>query len=292
MIDIKKDFLHNQELKDKLYEIIFGTETPMGKAFDVVLILAITLSVVMTIFQTFIEIFWLRSTLIVFEIVFTVFFTLEYLLRIYCSPNPKKYIFSFFGIVDLVSILPVYLGFFYHGARFMIVIRAFRLVRVFRVFKLFNFLNEGNMLLRSLQKSAKKIMVFFLFVFIVNICLGTIMYMVESYAGNPEFNNIPNGIYWSIVTMTTVGYGDITPISTLGKFISACVMLFGYTIIAVPTGIVTATMADENRKIQVRRRGKNVHICPRCGFEEYDKEANFCRRCGALMSDDNTLDKL
>ena len=170
MIDIKKDFLHNQELKDKLYEIIFGTETPMGKAFDVVLILAITLSVVI----------WLRSTLIVFEIVCTVFFTLEYLLRIYCSPNPKKYILSFFGIVDLVSILPVYLGFFYHGARFMIVIRAFRLVRVFRVFKLFNFLNEGNMLLRSLQKSAKKIMVFFLFVFIVNICLGTIMYMVES----------------------------------------------------------------------------------------------------------------
>ena len=154
MIDIKKDFLHNQELKDKLYEIIFGTETPMGRAFDVVLILAITLSVVMTIFQTFIEVIWLRSTLIVFEIVFTVFFTLEYLLRIYCSPNPKKYIFSFFGIVDLVSILPVYLGFFYHGARFMIVIRAFRLVRVFRVFKLFNFLNEGNMLLRSLQKSA------------------------------------------------------------------------------------------------------------------------------------------
>ena len=292
MIDFKNKILHNDALKAKLHEIIFGTDTPMGKAFDVVLIAAIAMSVVLTIFQTFIEITWLRSSLIVLEIVFTVFFTLEYILRIYCSPEPKKYIFSFFGIVDLVSILPVYLGFIYTGARFMIVIRAFRLVRVFRVFKLFNFLNEGNMLLRSMQKSAKKIMVFFLFVFIVNMCLGSIMYMVESYAGNPAFNNIPNGIYWSIVTMTTVGYGDITPISTLGKFISACVMLFGYTIIAVPTGIVTATMADENRKIQARRRGKNVHICPRCGFEEYDKEANFCRRCGAMMSDDNTLDKL
>ena len=229
MIDFKNKILHNDALKAKLHEIIFGTDTPMGKAFDVVLIAAIAMSVVLTIFQTFIEITWLRSSLIVLEIVFTVFFTLEYILRIYCSPEPKKYIFSFFGIVDLVSILPVYLGFIYTGARFMIVIRAFRLVRVFRVFKLFNFLNEGNMLLRSMQKSAKKIMVFFLFVFIVNICLGTIMYMVESYAGNPAFNNIPNGIYWSIVTMTTVGYGDITPISTLGKFISACVMLFGYS---------------------------------------------------------------
>lgn len=174
----------------------------------------------------------------------------------------------------------------------MIVLRAFRLVRVFRVFKLFNFLNEGNVLLRSLQKSAKKIMVFFLFVFIVNICLGTIMYMVESSVGNPAFNNIPNGIYWSIVTMTTVGYGDITPISTLGKFISACVMLFGYTIIAVPTGIVTATMADENNRIKAMRRGKKVNICPRCRYEESDLKANYCRQCGASLSDNNTLDKL
>lgn len=282
----------NQKIKNILYEIIFGTETTWGKMFDVALIIAIALSVLMTIFQTFIEITWLRSTLIVFEIIFTVFFTAEYVLRIYCSPEPKKYIFSFFGIVDLLSILPVYLGIFYHGARYMIVLRAFRLVRVFRVFKLFNFLNEGNVLLRSLQKSAKKIMVFFLFVFIVNICLGTIMYMVESSVGNPAFNNIPNGIYWSIVTMTTVGYGDITPISTLGKFISACVMLFGYTIIAVPTGIVTATMADENNRIKAMRRGKKVNICPRCRYEESDLKANYCRQCGASLSDNNTLDKL
>lgn len=285
------DLLHNQELKDKLYEVIFGTETWAGKTFDVVLIVAIVLSVLMTVFESFVETTWLHSTLVWTEIAFTAFFTVEYVLRVYCSPRPRSYVLSFFGIIDLMSILPVYLGLVVSGARYMIVLRTFRLVRVFRVFKLFNFLNEGNMLLRAMRKSAKKIMVFFLFVLILNVCLGTVMYVVES-ASNPEFASIPDGIYWSIVTMTTVGYGDITPLTVAGKMISACVMLLGYTIIAVPTGIVTATLTSESLGERNRRQSRRRVACPRCGFVESDPNAAFCRRCGASLGGDNTLDHI
>ena len=204
---------------------------------------------------------------------FTAFFTFEYLVRIYCSPKPKKYIFSFFGIVDLLSTLPVYLSFFFAGTRYLLVIRVFRLIRVFRVFKLFNFLKEGNMLLKSLRISAPKIFVFFFFVLILVTSIGTIMYMIEGNQPGTQFNNIPNSIYWAIVTMTTVGYGDITPVTPVGRFLSAIVMLIGYTIIAVPTGIVSATMVGQQRK-------RSKLECPHCRQAGHEEGAEYCKYCG------------
>ena len=236
-------FLHNKELKEKLYVIIFESDTPKGKLFDVFLIGFIIMSVLVVILEsvvTFSDHF--RLALQILEYVFTAFFTFEYLVRIYCSPKPKKYIFSFFGIVDLLATLPLYLGFLFTSARYLLIIRTFRLIRVFRVFKLFNFLEEGNLLLVSLRLSSRKIFVFFFFVLILVTSIGTIMFMVEGTQPDTQFNNIPNCIYWAIVTMTTVGYGDITPVTPVGRFISACVMLIAYSIIAVPTGIVSATM--------------------------------------------------
>ena len=270
-------FLHDEELKKTLYVIIFESDTPKGKLFDTVLIGFIIMSVLVVIvesLQTFPAQYGLALRIL--EYVFTGFFTFEYVVRIYCSPQPRKYIFSFFGIVDLLATLPVYLGFFFGGTRYLLVIRAFRLIRVFRVFKLFNFLKEGNLLLVSLKVSAPKIFVFFFFVLILVTSIGTIMYMVEGTQPGTEFTNIPNSIYWAIVTMTTVGYGDITPVTPVGRFISAIVMLIGYTIIAVPTGIVSATMVDQHRK---KRDAK----CPQCGKSGHDALAEYCKHCGAKL---------
>lgn len=189
-------FLHNKELKEKLYIIIFESDTPKGKLFDVFLIGFIIASVLVVIMEsvvTFSDHF--RLALQILEYVFTAFFTFEYLVRIYCSPEPKKYIFSFFGIVDLLATLPLYLGLFFTGARYLLILRTFRLIRVFRVFKLFNFLEEGNLLLVSLRLSSRKIFVFFFFVLILVTSIGTIMFMVEGTQPNTQFNNIPNCIY-------------------------------------------------------------------------------------------------
>ncbi|MDO4755785.1 MAG: ion transporter, partial [Parabacteroides sp.] len=182
---------------------------------------------------------------------------------------------------DLLATLPFYLGLFFSGARYLLIIRTFRLIRIFRVFKLFNFLKEGNLLLNSLRISAPKIIVFFLFVLILVTSMGTIMYMVEGDEPDTRFNNIPNSIYWAIVTMTTVGYGDITPVTPFGRFISAIVMLFGYTIIAVPTGIVSASMVSEQRK-------KSRLKCPNCGQSGHDELAEYCKYCGTKLEVDNS----
>ncbi|WP_195375524.1 MULTISPECIES: ion transporter [Parabacteroides] len=272
-------FLHNKKLKEKLYIIIFESDTPKGKLFDVFLIGFIIASVLVVILESVVT-FSDRFKLIlqVLGYVFTAFFTFEYLVRIYCSPKPKKYIFSFFGIVDLLATLPLYLGFFFRGARYLLIIRTFRLIRVFRVFKLFNFLEEGNLLLVSLRLSSRKIFVFFFFVLILVTSIGTIMFMVEGTQPDTQFNNIPNCIYWAIVTMTTVGYGDITPVTPVGRFISACVMLIGYTIIAVPTGIVSATMMKEHRK-------RSLLQCPHCFRTGHEEEAKFCKYCGGKLDD-------
>ena len=272
-------FLYNKKLKEKLYVIIFESDTPKGKLFDVFLIGFIIMSILVVILgsvEPFSEHF--RLSLQVLEYVFTGFFTFEYLVRIYCSPKPKKYIFSFFGIVDLLATLPLYLGFIFTGARYLLIIRTFRLIRVFRVFKLLNFLEEGNLLLVSLRLSSRKIFVFFFFVLILVTSIGTIMFMVEGTQPDTQFNNIPNCIYWAIVTMTTVGYGDITPVTPVGRFISACVMLIGYTIIAVPTGIVSATMMKEHRK-------RNLLPCPHCFRTGHEEEAKYCKYCGGKLEE-------
>ena len=268
----------NQALKDKLYDIIFESDTPAGKRFDIVLMIAIVVSILITIFDSIFVNFWPTLVLVVLEYLLTAFFTFEYLARLYCSPKPQAYALSFFGIIDLLSILPMYLGFFIHGARFMIVLRSFRLIRVFRIFKLFTFLQEGYLLLESIKQSLRKISVFFLFVLIIVICLGTVMYMVECDEPGTQFTDIPTSIYWAIVTMTTVGYGDITPVTSLGRFFSAVVMLLGYTIIAVPTGIVSASM------IQASHDAAN-RVCPNCGKAGHDATATHCKYCGSALEE-------
>lgn len=280
-MSIKKKWqalMQNQELKDKLYDIIFGSETPSGKRFDIILMIAIVVSILITIFDSMFTNYWATVALVILEYLLTAFFTFEYLARIYCSPKPRAYALSFFGLVDLISILPMYLGFFVHGARFMIVLRSFRLIRIFRIFKLFTFLQEGYLLLESIKNSLRKISVFFLFVLIIVICLGTIMYMVECDEPDTQFVDIPTSIYWAIVTMTTVGYGDITPVTTPGRFFSAVVMLLGYTIIAVPTGIVSASM------IQASKDAAN-RVCPNCGRAGHDVTATHCKYCGSELEE-------
>lgn len=275
-------FLHDDELKQKIYSIVFESDTPKGKLFDIVLIGSIILSVLLVILESM-HIFPHSAYLVlrVLEYLLTLFFTFEYLARIYCLKEPRKYIFSFFGIVDLLATLPVYLGFVFHDSHYLLVIRAFRLIRVFRIFKLFLFINEGNLLLRSLWISAPKIFIFFFFVLILVTSMGTVMYMIEGTQPGSDFNNIPNSIYWAIVTMTTVGYGDITPETPLGRFLSAVIMLIGYTIIAVPTGIVSATMVSEHKKQEKRK-------CPRCQRDGHDFEAMYCKYCGAKLRREKT----
>ena len=272
----------NESLKKRLYIIIFESDTREGKLFDTVLIGFIVSSILVVIldsvfrFDTYANIGFQ-----VLEYLFTAFFTFEYLVRLYCSPNPRQYAFSFFGIVDLLSTLPLYLGFFLQGARYLLIVRSFRLIRVFRVFKLFSFLNEGNLLMQSLWISRAKIGVFFLFVLILNISIGTLMYVVEGNRPDTPFTDIPASIYWSIVTMTTVGYGDITPITGMGRFLSAVVMLFGYTIIAIPTGIVSASLFEEGR---LRKQERS---CPHCRKQIDDTDARYCPYCGQLLSPQN-----
>lgn len=268
---------NNQALKDKLYRIIFESETKLGRQFDVLLIIAIVLSILIVTCDTLVKgNEWLMWTFVVLEYLLTAFFTIEYIARLYCSPKPRAYALSFFGLIDLISILPMYLGIFVHSARYMIVLRSFRLIRIFRIFKLFAFLQEGYLLLESIRASLHKIMVFFLFVVIIVVCLGTVMYMAEHGEPDSQFTDIPTSIYWSVVTLTTVGYGDITPTSEIGRFISAFTMLLGYTIIAVPTGIVTASMVKASHDAASR-------VCPNCGKAGHDPEATHCKFCGSAL---------
>lgn len=258
--------------KQRVYRVIFESDTHEGKLFDIALMTAILLSVLVSVIESLpLLTEQVRLALKIMEYVLTFFFTLEYVLRIYCSPQPRKYIFSFFGIVDLLATSPLYLSFFFPSARYALIIRAFRLIRVFRVFKLFNFLNEGNILLRSLQRSMNKILVFFLFVTILVLSIGTFMFMIEGTHPESGFKDIPTSIYWAVVTLTTVGYGDITPVTMFGRFISGFVMLLGYTIIAVPTGIVSASMVHEHERMR--------RICPHCGRKQ-DRDSVYCKYCG------------
>lgn len=267
-------FLNNESLKHRLHVIIFESDTRAGKMFDVALIGCILFSIIIAILESLQGLpSWLDKPFAIIEFALTLFFTAEYITRIYCSPHPRKYVLSFFGIIDLLATLPLYLTFVLPGARHLLVIRAFRLIRIFRIFKLFNFWMEGEMLLRSIKESSKKIAVFFFFVVILVTSIGTLMYMIEGSQNNTQFNNIPNSIYWAIVTMTTVGYGDITPVTALGKFLSGCVMLLGYTIIAVPTGIVSVSMMKAYRTQQNEE-------CPNCHKSGHEESAAYCKYCG------------
>ncbi len=270
-----------QLLKDRprLYSMFFDSDTRTGKAFEITMMIVIVVSILIAFLETNRAIaIAFRDALTVIEYVLTFIFTVEYLLRVYSSPKPHTYIFSFFGIIDLLATLPLYLSFipFLHSARYFFILRAFRLIRIFRVLRLFAFINEGYLLLESLKQSLRKIAVYFLFVVILVIIIGTMMYMVEGQQPDTQFTDIPTSIYWAIVTLTTVGYGDITPVTLMGRFLSGVVMILGYTIIAVPTGIVSATMIDETKK-----KGKNGK-CPRCN-EKTNLRANYCQHCGEKL---------
>ena len=263
--------------KEKLYSIMFESEKPAGRIFDLTLITAISLSIIISFIETIPSLaHTFKLVLEILEYLLTFFFTVEYIARVYCSPRPRDYVLSFFGIIDLLSTLPPYLSYFLPNARYMILLRSFRFIRIFRIFKLFSFINEGYMLMRSLHKSLTKISVYFLFVLILDICLGTLMYMVESGQPGTQFTDLATSVYWAIVTMTTVGYGDITPVTAIGRLLSAFVMLLGYTIIAVPTGIVTANIIDETKE-----KPKDGH-CPRCDAPVRDKD-HYCSRCGEKL---------
>ena len=225
----------------------------------------------------------MRTVLRVLEWVFTAVFTFEYLARIYCMERPRTYIFSFWGIIDLLATLPSYLGIFFAGAQSLMAIRIFRLLRIFRIFKLFSFLNEGNLLLMSLKQSKHKIIIFFLFALVLVISIGTIMYIVENGKNPNGFEDIPNSIYWAIVTMTTVGYGDIAPCTSVGRFLSALIMLLGYTVLAVPTGIFSVSLMNEDKK----RRTK---VCPHCQEHTQNPEAKFCSHCGKKFETSDATD--
>lgn len=254
-------------------------DTPEARTFDITVMVAIVLSILIAFVESMPQVQgYFGLGLQILEWILTVFFTIEYALRIYCTPVKKDYYLSFFGIIDLLATLPAYLGLIpaLHSARYFFILRSFRLIRIFRVLRLFAFINEGYLLLQSIKKSFTKILVYFLFVMVLVTCIGTLMFIIEGKVPGTQFKSIPTAIYWAIVTLTTVGYGDITPVTTLGRILSSIVMILGYTIIAVPTGIVSATMIDETKK-----KGKNGR-CPRCN-QKTDLNANYCKHCGEKL---------
>jgi voltage-gated potassium channel len=266
--------------RERLYVIIFESDSPSGKAFDVLLIAAIVLSVVAVTLESVRPIdthygSWLRGA----EWGFTIVFTVEYVLRLLCARNAWKYATSFFGIIDLLAIIPTYLSVLIPGAQHLIAVRLLRTLRVFRVLKLAEYLAEANLLMRALRASQRKITVFVFTVFTLVVILGSVMYLIEGAENG--FTSIPRSIYWAIVTLTTVGYGDISPQTIPGQMLAALIMIIGYGIIAVPTGIVTAEIA--RAQTSRSRRPVSATPCPNCGLRDHDGDAAYCKRCGAAL---------
>lgn len=258
-------------------EIIFGYDTPAGKGFDICIICIVLLSVLMAFAESASTLApGLKRWLGALEYVITACFTIEYIARLYCHPKPWRYALSFFGVIDLLATLPLYLSFILPEARYLVLLRMFRVTRVFLIFKLFTFTNEGWLMLESIRLSMKRIAVFFLFVFTLDICIGALIYMMEGNREGTAFTSLGVSVYWAIVTMTTVGYGDITPTTDIGRLLASAVMILGYTIIAVPTGIIAATTIDTTRdKV---RHGR----CPRC-HEHVRRGDTYCAHCGEKL---------
>ncbi len=260
--------------RQKLHSIIFESNTRAGKAFDIALLVAIIVSILIVMLDSidslhlkYGRIFW------VLEWFFTALFTLEYILRILTLEKPIKYALSFIGLIDILAILPSFLSVFVAGTQSLMVLRALRLLRIFRIFKLTHFLGEIRFLRYAIRASLKKITIFMLVVFTIVIILGSMMYLIEK--GQNGFDSIPDSIYWAIVTITTVGYGDISPVTPLGKLFASLIMFIGYAIIAVPTGIVTSEMTAA-----MRHKKEQHETCPACGREGHDVDANYCKHCG------------
>lgn len=270
--------------RQRVHIIIYGTNTIPGKLFDIVLLGLILLSVLMVMLETvdFIDDRY-HQFFVICEWIITIFFTIEYLLRIISIKKPSEYIFSFYGIIDFIAILPMYLSFFLGGAQILSVVRALRLLRLFRILNLVSFTGQASQLRLALKTSRIKIIVFIYFVLVVCVLLGSLMYIIEGKENG--FTSIPVSIYWCIVTLTTVGYGDIHPITPLGQVIASFIMILGYGIIAVPTGIVTAELAQNKRKGSIFLIG-NRNPCPSCGEQDHMEKAEFCYNCGHKLNND------
>lgn len=263
--------------RSHLYEIIFGTDTPAGKTFDVVLIWSIIFSIVIVILES---VHSIRSVyggiLYGLEWFFTILFTIEYLLRLISVRRRLGYVTSFFGVVDLLSILPTYLSIFFPGSQSLLTIRTLRLLRIFRVFKLTHYTREARIIMGALRASGRKIGVFISAVLVIVVIIGSVMYVIEGEKNG--FVDIPTSIYWAIVTLTTVGYGDLSPQTPFGKALASCLMIMGYGIIAVPTGIVTVGLTQSTQDATSARE------CPGCSSRGHASDAGFCRCCGEKLS--------
>jgi voltage-gated potassium channel len=263
----------------KLHEIIFEADTPAGKLFDVILLITIVLSVLTVMLESVGEIQGRYGKILyALEWVFTILFTIEYLFRLCCVLRPLMYATSFFGIVDLMAIVPTYLSLFIAGTQSLLVIRVLRLLRIFRVFKLARYLVESRLLVDALKASRHKIIVFLLAVLSIVIITGALMYLIEGPVNG--FTSIPRGVYWAIVTMTTVGYGDIAPQTFFGQVLAAIVMILGYGIIAVPTGIFSAQLINLYKD---KDKSVSTQACPTCSAEGHDVDAAFCKYCGSKL---------
>jgi voltage-gated potassium channel len=262
-------------LKKRLYEIIFEADTPAGKIFDVALLFVIVVSVVLVMLES-VNSFASRylNVLRTLEWIITIIFTFEYILRILIVQKPIRYIFSFFGIIDLLSVIPTYLSLFAFGYQSLVVIRMLRLLRIFRVLKLTRYTQAGRFLMRAIWASRAKISVFIFFMLIIVVIMGTIMYLIEGETNG--FKSIPTSIYWAIVTLTTVGYGDISPVTPIGQFMASIIMILGYAIIAVPTGIITSEIIKPTPV-------KNTQVCHKCLYDKHDDDAVFCKKCGEKL---------
>ena len=263
--------------RERLHRVIFGTDTRLGRTFDILLLVAILASVTLVVFASLPQLGGPYGDLFrAAEWTFTALFTVEYLLRVYAARDRRGYIFSFFGIVDLMAVLPTYLGLFVTGAEYALVIRSIRLLRIFRVLKLVRFLDDADLLMRALRASREKILVFLFAVATIVLIAGTAMYLVEG--PRPGFDNVPVSIYWAVVSLTTVGYGDIVPVTAVGRFLSAVLMITGYAIIAVPTGIVTTEIGSATRS-----RARAGLECPRCRATDHGLGSNYCYNCGERL---------
>lgn len=270
--------LLRNDWREKLHTVVFESHTPSGKAFDVALLFSIIFSILVVMLDSVPSLHEKYGYVFyIWEWTFSILFTIEYILRLLSVSSPFKYARSFLGIIDLLSILPVYLSLFFVGAQSLLVFRALRLLRIFRIFKLSHYISEMNFLGAALRSSFKKISIFMLTVLMMVIILGSVMYLVERQENG--FESIPDSIYWAIVTITTVGYGDISPVTPLGKFVASLIMLLGYGIIAVPTGIITSEMA-----IQARQRKEHTESCPNCGREGHAIDAKYCKFCGSRLT--------
>jgi voltage-gated potassium channel len=260
--------------RELVRKIIFEADTPSGKAFDVILIIAIIASVGVVMLLTVPGLEEWHDTLMKIEWGFTILFTIEYGLRLWSVDSPGKYARSFFGVIDLLAILPTYISAIFPGANYLLVVRALRVMRIFRILKLVEYVKGARVIMRALRASQAKVTVFLMAVLILATIMGAVMYLAEGGPGT-KFESIPRSIYWAIVTLTTVGYGDISPITPLGQFLAAIVMIMGYSIIAVPTGIVSAEIAKVDGP-----NAPNTRACPNCGVEGHRLDAKHCYGCG------------